>query len=71
MLADLGTEFHFFDLDDVVLAAPIFLFLDALEFELAVIHDPGYRRLRLRGDLDEVHLPLDRQRFGAVDRQDT
>jgi hypothetical protein len=54
-----------------VLAAPIFLFLDALEFELAVIHDPGYRRLRLRGDLDEVHLPLDRQRFGAVDRQDT
>jgi len=27
MLADLGTEFHFFDLDDVVLAAPIFSFL--------------------------------------------
>jgi hypothetical protein len=24
----------------------------------------------LRGNLYEIHLPLDRQRFGAVDRQD-
>jgi hypothetical protein len=71
MLADLGTEFHFFDLDDVVLAASIFLFLDAFEFELAIVHDPGHGRLRLRGHLHEVHLALDRQGLRAVDGQDT
>ena len=68
MLADLGAKLHFFDLDDVVLAASIFIFLQALEFELAVVHDPGYRRLRLGRDLHKVHFPLDRESLCAVDR---
>jgi hypothetical protein len=71
MLADLGTEFHFFDLDDVVLAASIFLFLDAFEFEFAVVHDPSHWWLRLGRDFHQVHLPFHRQGFGAVDGQDT
>jgi hypothetical protein len=62
------SKLHFFDLDDVVLAASIFIFLQALEFELAVVHDPGYRRLRLGRDLHKVHFPLDRESLCAVDR---
>src|SRR5690606_31417113 len=49
-----GPEFDLFDLRLLLLLAGGLSLLVLLEHELAVVHDPAYRGVRVRCDLDEV-----------------
>src|SRR5690606_14710277 len=51
-----GTEFHFLDLNLLLLALRCMRLLVLLEQEFAEIHDAADRRIRCRRDLDEVQI---------------
>ncbi|KOT21156.1 hypothetical protein DM47_3612 [Burkholderia mallei] len=51
-------EFHFLDLDDLLLELRLVLLLGFLVLELAVIHQTANRRSRLRRNLHQVNIQL-------------
>src|SRR6266498_1824144 len=51
-----GPELHFLDLDLLELELRLVLLLRLPVLELAEVHDPANRRLRHRGDLDQIEL---------------
>ena len=64
--ADLGPILHLFDAGTGCLAPRFLGPLRRVELELSEVHDSTHRRLRLRGDFDEIkiELPSDVERFG-------
>ncbi len=56
VLVGAGPELHFLDLDLLLLELGLVLLLALLVLELAVIHDPAYRRLGLGGDLHQIEI---------------
>src|SRR5262245_13772274 len=53
-LVGAGAELHFLDLDDLLLALGLGCLFLFLVLELAVVHQPTYRRIRRGRDLDQV-----------------
>src|ERR1700694_1583539 len=71
VLGHLRPELHLLELDDVLAAPLVLLFLDRLELVLAVVDQAADGRLSLRRELDEVQALLRRDALRGIQAEDS
>jgi hypothetical protein len=69
MDADFWPEFDLFDLNLLLVFFGFMSFFVQLIKKFAVIHDSADRRICLRGDLDQIQIPVLRQGQSFLERQ--